>query len=139
MRIDVKIVFHGQTISLIHGMTLILLLSLISHFYLKVEIEIKHEVVSVFNKKINLCSKAAKPRPVTGSFAILGIPTNCPMKKNTIFCYNQDKPIIKATENSLKILELFFRVKQLNVNMKLNVTHGTGFSCFELDFKISSR
>lgn len=96
--------------------------------------------MSIIKRKFNFCSKAKTPILILASFAVLGIPTDCAVKRTTTFCNNPDKPAVKAPESVLEIFSLYFHEKQSNVNANvlLNISHDKGFSCFEMSMKILS-
>lgn len=101
----------------------------------------KQETISVFKRKVDLCSKGKTSDLILASFAVLGIPTNCSIEKTTKFCYHQNKPVVKAPQATLKIFELYFHGKEseVNANVVLNISHDTGYSCFDLNVKILSQ
>ena len=93
-----------------------------------------HDSVSVLKKKFDLCSKS-KPETLKAILAIFGISGNCAVKKNSVFCYNPKKPFFTVSQSFVRMMNIVFQAKRVESKVFLNITHDTGNSCFEADFK----
>ena len=96
--------------------------------------DMKHDSVSVLKKKVNLCTKS-KPEVLRATLAIFGIAESCSVKKNSVFCYNPKKPFFKVSPSFIRMMNIVFQAKRVESKIVLNITHDTGNSCFESDFK----
>jgi hypothetical protein len=100
------------------------------------EITIQLEGTIVFNKIIDVCDKKPKPELVKPHFAIIGIPTRCPITKNFVFCNDASKPLVKFSDSAAKFFGFFMSLNAQGVTIRVNITHDTGSSCFEAEHKV---
>lgn len=100
------------------------------------EVTVKQGMISVFSMKFDLCSAKRKPDLLKISMAMIGLPSKCPISKDSVFCMDVSKPYVKLTDMSVKFLEMFQKSSSKEATIRINITHDTGFSCFESDHRI---
>lgn len=96
-------------------------------------IHIKHGTIAMFNKTINLCEKKIKPAMVKANMGLFGIPDKCPIERSFIHCY-KGEILLKLPEAQMRLLLLI--TKGGTGSIMMNITHDTGYSCFQSQNKI---
>lgn len=94
---------------------------------------VKHGSITMFNKTINICNKKVKPTMVKANMGLYGIPEQCPIDASFIHCY-KGEILMKLPEAQLRLLLII--TKGGTGSIMMNITHDTGFSCFESQNKI---
>jgi hypothetical protein len=87
----------------------------------------------MFEKTVTLCNNKQKHDMIKANMAFFGVPPRCPVTKNSIFCYDGNKPVLKFSETSQKLFKMFIQSNTKEASIKINITHNTGNSCFEVE------
>jgi hypothetical protein len=88
----------------------------------------------MYEKTVNLCDNKKKPDMIKANLAIFAVPPRCPVTKSSTFCNDGSKTVMKFSEASQKLFEMFVMYKE--VIIKMNITHDTGNSCIEAEHKV---
>lgn len=80
------------------------------------------------NFKMNLCDKKPKAEILLVTATYFGIPLKCPVTSPRVHCFNNEK-IASLGESTQRLFSLFASEKA-GVEIKVEVDHDTGKSCF---------
>jgi hypothetical protein len=103
------------------------------------EFNVKQGSLSVFEKKVNLCDNKQKHDMIKSNLIIFGIPLRCPIIKAKTHCYDGSKIAMKFSAASQRLFTMFLQSNTKEVNIKLNITHDTGNSCFEAEHSMTKK
>lgn len=104
------------------------------------EIRLVQGPMSILNKKFDMCAKYVASDItrdlVKASKAQFGIPSKCPILGNEVFCYHGEK-VLTFSKAQARLMMLLPGVTDME--MRVNITHDTGNSCFEAISKFTRK
>lgn len=102
---------------------------LLSHSsVLQIETIFSHGKMMFQDKKFDLCEKKELPQIVQSILLTWAIPIRCSFNQTEVFCYG-NKAKLKISDISRRMISLFSTFRPANV--RINIIHDTGISCFE--------
>lgn len=98
--------------------------------------KVNEDATTLFQYTYNLCTKKPKPEMVMSTIVGWGIPAFCPVTQEFKYCYNGTK-VATVPSAVQRMLGIFSSSRIFKV--KINITHDTGFSCFEADSSLQKK
>lgn len=99
-------------------------------------VKVIEDAMTLFQLTYNLCTKKPKPDMIMTTIVGWGIPAFCPVTQEFKYCYNGTK-VATLPSVAQRMIGIFTSSRSFKV--KINITHDTGFSCFEADSSIQKK
>jgi hypothetical protein len=84
--------------------------------------------------KKDICSKQKLPELIEFTLRVLGIPTQCPIVNETVYCF-KNKKVMTLGEVTKKVFPLF-EMKKEEATLRMEFEHDNGKSCIEAKSKV---